>query len=210
MLYVFKAESKNDVIHSSIFLNPQYQNTIFWVTDKLTIYKLNTRDFLDILNIKKPMKLKYTGEPLINEIQLHPTLTLLFAACSDGYIRVWNYEDGTEYPSFKIKDKDPCSMTTINFAPKGDFLLSGDEQGAVMIWNSIGDNNDYELENSLRTTLYPIVSARWFTYRPFSESYRFVCLVQDCTAQLYQFQFIENNSFSRTQKSKLKSKINLL
>ena len=172
----------NDVVHSSIFAHPQINNTVLWVTDKLTIYKLNTRDYLDILNVKKPTKLKYSGDALINEIQLHPTLTLLFAACADGYIRIWNYEDGTEYPSFKIKDKDPWSMTTINFAPKGDFLLSGDEQGAVMIWNSISDANEFELENSLRTTLYPIVSARWFRYKPFSESYRFVYLVQDWTA----------------------------
>ena len=42
------------------------------------------------------------------------------------------------------------------------------------------------------------------------ENYRFVCLVQDCTAQLYQFQFADTSSYSRAEKSRLKSKINLL
>lgn len=103
-------------------------------------------------------------------------------------------------------------MTTINFTLSGDFLLSGDEQGGVMIWNSSRISNSVEgnLENSLRTTLYPIVSAKWFTYKPFSENYRFVCLVQDCTAQLYQFQFADSSTYDRPGKAKLKSKINLL
>jgi hypothetical protein len=103
-------------------------------------------------------------------------------------------------------------MTTINFTISGDYLLSGDEQGAVMIWNStnVNDSKEVKLENSLRTTLYPIVSAKWFTYKPFSETYRFVCLVQDCTAQLYQFQFADTSSYARVGKTRLKSKINLL
>ena len=125
---------------------------------------------------------------------------------------MFNYENFEEYNPFQLKDKQNLSMTTLNFTISGDFLLSGDEQGTVMIWNTNKVTNKTEgtLQNTIRTTLYPIVSAKWFTYKPFSESYRFVCLVQDCTAQLYQFQFADGNSFGRPGKSKIKSKINLL
>ena len=153
------------------------------------------------------------SEAMINEIQVHPNYPLLFLACADGIIRVFNYNTMDEYPSFQLKDKKQhCSITTLNFTLSGDFLLSGDEQGTVMIWNSdkINKSTEGNVENSIRTTLYPIVSAKWFTYRPFSENYRFVCLVQDCTAQLYQFQFADTSSYSRAEKSRLKSKINLL
>jgi hypothetical protein len=111
-----------------------------------------------------------------------------------------------------MKDKKTISITTINFTTSGDFLLSGDSEGGVVIWNSSSINSRTEgvPENSLRTTLFPIVSAKWFTYKPFSESYRFVCLVQDCTAQIYQFQFADGNSYGRPGMAKIKSKINLL
>ena len=207
---MFKADSKQEFLHSKIFTDKN--DTIFWITDKLTIYTLDAKDLMSATNVKKPKKLKLAQEIMINEIQVHPNYPLLYVACADGHIRVWNYENLNEYPSLKLKDKQPFSMTTINFSPKGDFLLSGDEQGGVMIWNSnqMTSENTGKLENSLRTTLYPIVAAKWFTYKPFSETYRFVCLVQDCTAQLYQFQFADSSSYSRPGMEKIKSKINLL
>lgn len=195
-----------------IFSNPSFPNTIFWVSDKLAIYRLDTTDLLNSTNIKKPQKLKLAPETMINELQVHPVLPLIFAGCADGVIRVYNYDTLEEYNPYQVKDKAQSSMTTLNFTTTGDFLLSGDDQGTVMIWDSaqVTKRTEGMLQNSLRTTLYPIVSAKWFTYKPFSETYRFVCLVQDCTAQLYQFQFADGNSFGRPGKSQIKSKINLL
>ena len=45
------------------------------------------------------------SEAMINEIQVHPNYPLLFLACADGIIRVFNYNTMDEYPSFQLKDK---------------------------------------------------------------------------------------------------------
>lgn len=132
--------------------------------------------------------------------------------------RVYNYESLSELAAFGTKTTPERSMTTIDFTAKGDFLVSGDDQGNVIIWDTSDtiESDHREVENSLRTTIAPIVAAKWFRYKPFAENYRFICLVQDGTAQLYQFQFVDKNAKSaiyvhkKLGKNKLKSKINLL
>ena len=61
----------------------------------------------------------------------------------------------------------------------------------------------------------PIISCRWFTYKAFKENYRFVTLVKDGSAIIYEFQFIDKKAKSHlytgnTSKKQLQSKINLL
>jgi hypothetical protein len=80
LLFVFKADSKADFTHSQLFSTHLVPNTIFWVTDKLTIYTFDTRDLLSSTNIKKPKKLNLPKDVFINEIQIHPTMPLIFAA----------------------------------------------------------------------------------------------------------------------------------
>ena len=46
LLYVFKADTKEDFSHSKIFTTKLFPGTIFWVTDKLNIYKLNSNDLM--------------------------------------------------------------------------------------------------------------------------------------------------------------------
>jgi hypothetical protein len=63
----------------------------------------------------------------------------------------------------------------------------------------------------------PIISCRWFSYKPFAENYRFVTLVKDGSAMLYQFQFVDRKAKSHLYShgganatKQVKSKINLL
>ena len=79
-MYLFKADGKAEIFHSQIFTSPAHPGTIFWVTDKLAIYKFSTHDLLGATNIKKPQKFKLATDAMINEIQVHPTLPLLFVA----------------------------------------------------------------------------------------------------------------------------------
>ena len=98
--YIFKADTRYDkIVHSMLFstssskISQNYdsgymkEDTIFWVTDRLTIYKLNPNDMLSSVNMKRPQKLKFPNEVMINQMQKHPNFPLLFVACNDGLIR---------------------------------------------------------------------------------------------------------------------------
>ena len=41
------------------------------------------------------------------------------------------------------------------------------------------------MENSLKTTLSPIISVKWLSYAAFAENFRFVALTQDGIVQLF-------------------------
>ena len=74
---IFNASSST---MSKNFQSEQIQeDVLFWVTDKLTIYKLNPRDMLSSTNMKRPQKLKLPNYIMINQMQIHPNFPLLFA-----------------------------------------------------------------------------------------------------------------------------------
>jgi WD40 repeat protein len=192
LLHVFQTDKEI----STIFSSPLVQDVIFWVTEKLAVYKLDNQDLTGTGQFKKSYKLKSSKDFHVNEFQIHPQLTLLFAACDDSMIRVFDYWSGNEYPAFKLPESQKWAITSLDFTFNGDFLLSGEDQGSVMIWDSssLASSEDRYLANSLRTTMFPIVASKWFRYKPFADNYCFVSLVQDGTAQLYQFQFVDPNA----------------
>ena len=74
---IFNASSSTT---SKNFQSEQIQeDVLFWVTDKLTIYKINPRDMLSSTNMKRPQKLKLPNYIMINQMQIHPNFPLLFA-----------------------------------------------------------------------------------------------------------------------------------
>lgn len=49
---------------------------------------------------------------------------------------MFNYTDMTELEHYMLKDSQYKSITTIDFTPKGDFLVAGDELGNAIIWDT--------------------------------------------------------------------------
>lgn len=139
---VYKTDLRyENILHSTILTSPQFENTVFCVTDRLAIYNINKP--------QKPQKLKLPSDVIVNQMQVHPVYGLLFVACSDGQIRVYDFATLKELPPYQLKDSASKSMTTIDFSISGDFLVAGDEQGNAIIWDTsqTKNNDDREIEN---------------------------------------------------------------
>ena len=103
---------------------------------------------------------------------------------------MWDYQRVAEINSlvstFAAKSGSECSALTLDFTAHGDFLLSGDAEGNVLIWDTEKlIQTSGTMENSLKTTLSPIISVKWLSYAAFAENFRFVALTQDGIVQLF-------------------------
>jgi WD40 repeat protein len=95
---------------------------------------------LDIGNLENPLTYKTPVKFKLNKTTViclvsHPAFPVIYAGCSDGKIRIWNYETRKEILSLCLEQK-PQPMLCCDFTKQGDFLLSGDEEGAVLIWHT--------------------------------------------------------------------------
>ena len=123
--------------------------------------------------IKKPLKLKLP--PKVEVRKLQAANSLVFGACSDGVIRVWNLETKDELlaivdtapnkPTKKainslIKSGELKAVEALELLSGRMKLLSGDEGGLISVWNCENPKR-WELESNLRVCEQGILGLAW-------------------------------------------------
>ncbi|MGP1386813.1 MAG: AAA family ATPase [Thainema sp.] len=67
----------------------------------------------------------------INALAFHPAQPQLASGSTSGTIRLWHSARGTTQHTFR----HPVGITHLIFSPDGQYLMSGDRQGLVCVWD---------------------------------------------------------------------------
>ncbi|CAG9324573.1 unnamed protein product [Blepharisma stoltei] len=191
-------------------------------TDDLIIFSTFSHSNIYILPIfplaqqgfsKKPSKLKMTSKVIANHVVVQPMSSFLIAACSDGLIRVWNYQtieeflpiidSGTDQKANKkiishlMKKNILHQINCLEFNHNGSRLLSGDDAGVINAWNT-SDITNYLLDANIRISEQGILGVSWIN------DDNFIGLIKEGTLILMQISQQVSGSTKRNLPSKIK------
>ena len=151
----FQCQGKKAYVIRNIIGSPLQRSLFISAESKRNIYNIN---FDNIKNNITYNKLIIPEKETVFDLVCHPNEKFIFAACSDSIIRIFNYSNENEIKEIKIglvdvplgKDGKPQknqneiikksginSVITMDFNNTGTYLLSGNENGWLYLWDSM-------------------------------------------------------------------------
>jgi len=162
------------------------------------VYHIN---FDNIKNGVTYQKLVIPQNESVFDLCCHPQEKFIFVACSDSMIRLFDYSNrnlveevknglvdvtmGKDNKPLKnqtelIKKNNLLSVITIDINSTGTYLLSGNENGYVYLWNALlAIKNRRVLLCKEKFSGTGILSLRYLTTKQFANLNRFICLTKE-------------------------------
>eukprot|EP00742_Colponemidia_sp_Colp-10_P006915 GILJ01007418.1.p1 GENE.GILJ01007418.1~~GILJ01007418.1.p1 ORF type:complete len:1809 (+),score=288.82 GILJ01007418.1:60-5486(+) len=195
------ASHRKGVPIKHICVSPVRSVIFFSVATKTNIYILDLDATEDVKAGRGMNKIKLPKTTVVNVLTCHPHEHVLVFGATDGQIRVWDINTLAEIQlladtgddhivtaarraSTVLKRAALASIENLDFHSSGDFLLSSDGVGRVMLWNS--SNLSTPLDGRLlgkfsRISSTSVLSARF----ALSADMRFYTLSKDGTVRLW-------------------------
>ena len=167
-------------------------------------------------------KLIIPKEVIVNDILCHPNEKFLYVACSDGIVRLYDYNNFTELPTGLVdvplgKDGKPLknqielikknnilAVSSIDINSDSSSLISGNDNGYLFIWDAISSIKDKrDLKSKEKISNYGIISAKFIRTKQLCNLNRFLCLSKEGKLLICNLISIEENKQIRSSINKL-------
>jgi len=125
---------------------------IFFTAENLSpIYMIDCKNY-EIL--QKAVKISKSSHTIITQLKCHPTLPLLYGACSDSLIHIWDYQNLKEIEVLnytKYKENKSISVGgSISIDNQNFKLIYGNSYGFICIWDifdpSLKQNEEFFIQ----------------------------------------------------------------
>lgn len=195
----FQCQGKKAYVIRNIVGSP-LQRSIFISAEAMrNIYHIN---FDNLKNNIVYNKLVIPQNETVYDLVCHPNEKFIFAGCSDSLIRVFNYSNENAITEIKIglvdiplnKDGKPqknqaelikksgiSSVLTMDFNNTGTYLLSGNENGMLYLWDSMQaiKGKRILLAKEKFSPLGIVYSIKFIKSRQYDNMNRFICITKE-------------------------------
>jgi WD40 repeat protein len=194
----FQCQGKKAYVIRNIIGSPLNKSLFISAQNMRNIYHMNFD------NLKKEMiynKLVIPEKEAVFDLICHPNEKFVFAACSDGLIRIFNYTQENSISEIKIglvdipldkKSKPPKNQTALikkegllnvismDMNNTGTYLLSGNENGYMYLWDSMqAIKGKRILLTKQRFSSGSIYAIKFIKCRQYENMNRFICVTKE-------------------------------
>ncbi|EGR31645.1 hypothetical protein IMG5_105290 [Ichthyophthirius multifiliis] len=227
MLLYTQTHGKNNYFINSFTLSESQDLLFFSSKTQRNIYCANFQEAIQQANFQKYSKLKLPKKVLINDLKCQPNEKKIVVACSDGFIRIWNYTSLSQLKSLNEPDnvqnhntnnnennnENRYFYTCLEFSNDGHKLLAGTNHGKIYILDSRHLGTKHLILAKIRISENGILSLQWMLYNgffSFKNTY-FLALTGEGILKLFNFQItgdLEQIKNIKNSQNKISAKIN--
>jgi len=199
LLSHFQCQGKKAYVIRNIIGSPLQRSLFISAESMRNIYNIN---FDNVKNNITYNKLVIPEKETVFDLVCHPCEKFIFAGCSDSIIRIFNYSNENEIVEIKTglvdiplgKDSKPQknqaelikksginSVVTMDFNSTGTYLLSGNENGWLYLWDSMQaiKGKRILLAKEKYSPMGVIYSIKLIKSRQYDNMNRFICITKE-------------------------------
>lgn len=198
LLYHFQCHGKKAYVVRNIVCSPM-QNSIFISAQQMrNVYHINYETLRTGIIYQK---LILPQNDTVFDLVCHPNEKYIFVACSDGVVHIFDYSDINKILEVKngivdiplnpdgkapknqadlIKKNNIQSVITIDINVAGNFLLSGNENGTIYLWDAFMAMKEERILFTKEHVSYSgVLSLKFLKTKQFQNLERFICLTKE-------------------------------
>lgn len=196
--YHFQCHGRKAYVIRNIIGSPIQENLFISAEGMRNVYLFN---YSTIANGVIYQKLVLPQNENVYDIICHPNEKFVFIACTDSIVHIFDYSDPTKIREIKtgivdyqmsadgktaknqaelIKKASLQSVISIDINSTGNYLLSGNENGVVYLWDAfLAMKDKCILISKQRISVSGIFSVKFLKTKQFQNLDRFICLTKE-------------------------------
>ena len=208
----FQCHGKRAYVIRNIVCSPMENSMFISAQQMRNVYHIN---YENIKNGITYQKLVLPQGETVFDLVCHPNEKYIFVACSDSIVHIFDYSDITKIKEVKngivdvpltddgkvmknqaevIKNNNLMSVITIDINTTGNFLLTGNENGTIYLWDAFMAMKEKRvLFTKEHISFSGILSLKFLRTKQFQNLERFICLAKEGKFSIFSIMNKENS-----------------